>query len=169
MSEPQAKRPTGRPTLYTPELVEEVCDRLSKGEPLTVICQDQHMPCDDTVRNWAASSDELSRAIARARATGFDAIAWRSRQTIRGKMQDEGGESTGDVQRDKAIVDHDLKLLAKWDPKRYGDRVAHVGGGNDDAPIRYKFEGLSDEELERRIAAKEAALTDGDPSDDDAG
>ena len=31
------------------------------------------------------------------------------------------------VQRDKLASETDLKLLAKWDPKRYGDRMALTG------------------------------------------
>jgi hypothetical protein len=45
-------------------------------------------------------------------------IAARTRETARGF-----GDSSGDVQRDKLIIETDLKLLAKWDPKRYGDRL----------------------------------------------
>lgn len=119
----------GRPSKCTDALVEEVVARLSKGEPLAVICRDDHMPCDDTVRAWADVNEEISRAIARARETGHHAIAWRARQTLRGKTEAEGGESTGDVQRDKAIADFDLKLLAKWNPKGYGDRVEHEHSG----------------------------------------
>lgn len=65
-----------------------------------------------------AARPEFSSAIARSRLEGFDAIARRARQTARGR-----GDSTQDVQRDKLIVETDLKLLAKWDPKRYGDRL----------------------------------------------
>jgi hypothetical protein len=48
--------------------------------------------------------------------------------TARGK-----GDSTGEVQRDKLIVETDLKLLAKWSPKRYGDKVTH--SSDPDAPL----------------------------------
>ncbi len=125
----------GRTSTFTRELGAEIAKRLSEGEPLTVICRDAHMPCDDTVRNWAEKDEQFGRDIARARETGFDAIAWRARQTLRGKGPEEGGESTADVQRDKAIAEFDLKLLAKWS-KRYSDKIAHVGGGPDDAPIQ---------------------------------
>lgn len=105
------------PKVYDKEAVaRKVVDGLSVGTPLTVICSDHGMPCDDTVRAWAAENEELSRAIARAREAGHDTIAHRMRQTARGS-----GDSTGDVQRDKLIIETDLKLLAKWDPKRYGD------------------------------------------------
>ena len=124
----------GRPSKFTQALADEVAERLSKGEPLTIICRDDHMPCDDTVRAWAEKDEALSRDIARAREAGHDAIAWRARQTLRGKTEDEGGESTGDVQRDKAIADFDLRLLSKWS-KRYAEKLA-VGGDPDAPPIK---------------------------------
>jgi hypothetical protein len=131
-------KPTGRPSKRTDKVVEEITSRLSKGEPLAVICRDAHIPHDSTVRDWAKLDEALSLAIADARVTGFDTIAHRARLTLRGKTEEHGGESTGDVQRDKAIADFDLKLLSKWDPKRYGDKLAHVGGGDDDAPLKHE-------------------------------
>lgn len=117
--------PGGRPSLYTPEIVEEICDRLSQGEPLEQICRDDHMPASRTVWAWQygtgatkikAIPEEESAAITRAREIGFDQIAYNVMNTARGK-----GDSSGDVQRDKLIVETDLKLLAKWLPKKYGD------------------------------------------------
>jgi hypothetical protein len=89
-----------------------------------------------------AAHEDVSRAIARAREDGFDAIAASVRMTARGK-----GESTADVQRDKLIIDTDIKLLAKWDPKRYGDRMTLAG--DTDAPLQ----GLTDEQVEAKLAA----------------
>ena len=109
-----AKR--GRPTRYTDAIAEEICQRLSEGEPLAQICRDDHMPQRRTVYGWETTQEGLKAHIARAREDGYDAIAQRLRETARG-----AGESTDDVQRDKLIVDTDLKLLAKWS-KRYGDR-----------------------------------------------
>ena len=161
----KAKLPVGRPSAYTPELAEEILLRLSNGEPLAVICRDDHMPCADTVREWGRKDAEFSLAYARARATGFDTIAWRARQTLRGKTAEAGGESTGDVQRDKAIADFDLKLLSKWDPKRYGEKIAHVGGGPGDAPIQYA--NMTAEDRRARIAElqERARAADGSGGD----
>lgn len=157
MSEEAPKR--GRPSEFNDATAIKIIEGLSNGIPLTVICLPDDMPCDDTVRNWMKADPAFNRAIARAREVGFDVIAHRSRLTLRGKTEDEGGESTGDVQRDKAIADHDLKLLAKWDPKRYGDRMKLVGGDKGDAPIQ--FANLSDGDLAARIAQ----LTGGDDED----
>jgi hypothetical protein len=143
---------TGRPSKYTPEIVEEILERLAAGEPLTEICEDDHMPGWRTVYDWEAKHEGLTAAIVRARSYGHDVIAARTRQTARGD-----GDSTGDVQRDKLIIETDLKLLAKWNP-RYADKLAHVGGGSEDAPIRSEssvsLSGLTDDQLRALASIK---------------
>lgn len=121
---------------YTKALADEICERLSRGEPLQHICRDEHMPAARTITDWKKAHPDFAEAFGRARDDGYDAIAHRARQTLRGKGEADGGESTGDVQRDKAIADFDLKLLAKWDPRRYGDKLALTGGSDDDAPLK---------------------------------
>lgn len=121
MTKPKQPKKTGRPSSFSQEIADEICERLAKGEPLTEICLDEHMPAWRTVYDWEKSQPQLSAAIAHARDHGHDAIAARTRQTARGKIEEEGGDSSGDVQRDKLIVETDLKLLAKWDP-RYRDK-----------------------------------------------
>lgn len=116
--------PHGRPSLYTPELAAEICARMSKGETLTEICRDEHMPATRTVSGWKVPYPEFAADFGRARDDGFDAIAQRTRDTARGLA---GSDTTHDYQRDKLIIETDLKLLAKWDPRRYGDRVEHAG------------------------------------------
>lgn len=120
-----------RPSKYTQAVLESIVERLSGGEPMAQICRDDGMPAYRTVKDWIDGKPEVSAAIARARDEGFDAIAARLRETARGQ-----GDSTADVQRDKLIIDTDLKLLAKWDPKRYGDKVQHADsdGNNMQAP-----------------------------------
>ena len=115
----------GRPSKYTPELFAEICERLSKGEPLAQICRDEHMPAERTVRDWKEADAIVSAAIAHAREDGFDAIALEALRIA--------DDKEGEHQRDRLRVDTRLKLLAKWDPKRYGDRVTHQGDSEADA------------------------------------
>lgn len=134
-AKPRAKK-GGRPSLYTAKLVESIAARLSRGEPLAVICRDPGMPTYRSVKNWMDSRPEVSSAIARAREEGFDAIASDcleiaddSRNDWMDRAADEGDEKAlqfnGEhVQRAKLRIETRLKLLAKWDPKRYGDRLA---------------------------------------------
>lgn len=113
-----------KPTLYTPEVAKTILERIANGEPLNWICRDEGMPNPRTVRDWKNQKPDFKQAYADARDVGFDVIAHRARLTMRGKKEEDGGESTGDVVRDKAIAEFDLKLLAKWDP-RYAERMQH--------------------------------------------
>lgn len=128
---PKSEKPAnkgGRPSKCTPELLDEIGRRLGEGEPLTVICEDEGKPDPRTVRRWM-EDPEVSSVIARAREEGEQAIAHRARQTARGE-----GDSTGDVQRDKLIIDTDLKLLAKFNPRKWGDRLQHANDPTDPLP-----------------------------------
>ncbi len=132
-------------SVYTPEIVEEILKRVSDGEPLAQVCRDEHMPHRDTFYDWLKADDELSRRFARARDLGFDMIALdalRIADTTCEGVETEESENGVKVKRSdmlghrKLQVETRLKLLAKWDPKRYGERVAHDHGGQDGNPIK---------------------------------
>ena len=121
----------GRPSLETPETKQLILERIANGEPLAQICRDADMPCMSAVNNWRRADADFDGDFARAREAGHDVIAAGVRDVARG-----GLGSSGDVQRDRLIVETDLKLLAKWD-KRYSDKVKHVGGDDGDNPIAF--------------------------------
>ena len=114
--------------------IDEILERVSTGEMLAPILREPGMPHFTAWYDWCAEDRDLAIAYARARATGFDRIAIMARETARGR-----GESSGDTQRDKLIIETDLKLLAKWDPKRYGDKL--LMSGDADNPIIVQTEG----------------------------
>ena len=122
------------PVSPDPEQIDRVLARISMGEMLAPILSEPGMPHYTAWYDWCRADAELGVAYARARATGWDRIALTARETARGR-----GESTQDVQRDKLIIETDLKLLAKWDPKRYGDKV--LMSGDADNPIVVQTEG----------------------------
>ena len=127
-----AERPLLRKgSIFTKALGEEMLERLSAGEALSWICKDDHMPVVRTVSFWKESYPDFAAGFARARREGWDAIADRLRETARGR-----GDSKGDVQRDRLIIDTDFKLLARWDPQRYGDRteLVHSSDGGPKTP-----------------------------------
>jgi hypothetical protein len=129
-------KPKGVPRVYpskkTPELVADVLERIAKAEPLAAICRDINIH-PTAWYDWCdADPDGLAIAYGRARATGFDVIADNTRSIARG---DTKAGSSSDTQRDKLIIDTDLKLLAKWDPKRYADKYLTEHSGKDGGPI----------------------------------
>lgn len=142
---PQEKPKIGRPSKYTPELAEEICQRLSEGEPLRQICRDEHMPAWQKVYEWMDKDVNLSGAIARAREAGQDAMAEKAYlemyQEPERILSEGGGKiDPGHVQLVKARAEITLKLLAKWNPKRYGDRVELAGDKNNPLHINAQVE-----------------------------
>ena len=113
------------PFEYPPEarqkIVQAVLDGLASGTPLTVICRSEGV-CDDTVRNWADADEDLGRAIARAREAGHDQIALDALRIVDDKDEDPASR--------RVRAETRLKLLAKWNPKKYGDTTTtkHEGG-----------------------------------------
>lgn len=119
----------GRPSSYCPDKAQKIIEQLSDGIPLRVICRQEDMPYWRTVYDWIAKDEVLSAHIARARDLGYDAIAE--------ECLDIADEVSGDytetdkgmvynaehVQRSKLKIETRLKLLAKWNPKKYGDRI----------------------------------------------
>lgn len=110
-----AAKPKGRPTRFTTRLSATICRRLSTGEPLAVICRDSGMPGRRTVLDWRTKRKDFADDYNNARLDGFDAIA-------HGCL-----EIADDIEEDpssrRVRVDTRLKLLSKWDPSRYGDRL----------------------------------------------
>lgn len=133
----QPKR--GRPSLRSSTIAEEIVRRLSgedgKPEPMAVICRDDHMPSVTTVWRWMEEDAEFSKAIARAREVGEEAMLADCIEIAHdgtndyNEQFDKDGQSVGwrlnaeHVQRSKLRIETTLKLLAKWNPKKFGDKV----------------------------------------------
>ena len=64
-----------RPTVYTPEIGEELCRRLSDGSPLGRILRDAGMPARGTVRRWQCERPDFAAAYAGAREDLIEALA----------------------------------------------------------------------------------------------
>jgi hypothetical protein len=135
---PQTKeeKKIGRPSKYTEAIVVSICEQLSEGIPLREICRQEGMPAWRTVYDWMWRDDVLSTAIARARDIGYDKMAeeclYIADNIHMGKKKvftsgaDDDEDSVTVTEEDmlghrKLQIETRLKLLAKFNPKRYGD------------------------------------------------
>jgi hypothetical protein len=57
----------GRPSSYTEEKAEEICERLTEGESLLSMCRRDDMPAIRTVFQWLEKNEEFAHKYARAR------------------------------------------------------------------------------------------------------
>lgn len=157
-------RPLGRPSKYTKKISEQICARLADGEPLRQICRDQKMPAWRTVYDWKAAHPDFAARIASAREAGHDAIAQEcldiADETAHDTLSTEHGDrpNTEWISRSKLRIETRLKLLAKWDPKRYGEKMTQELTGKDGGPIEHRLTEMTDEELEAAIAKAAASV-----------
>ena len=132
----------GRPSLYTPELIEAIAARLSTGETLSSICRDDGMPDRSTIWDWQQKNPDVSQRLARARDIGEEAILEETLHISDDGRRDytvgEDGSAVVNhdhIQRAKLRVDTRLKLLAIWNPKKYGNKVDVNHGGQKGNPF----------------------------------
>jgi hypothetical protein len=144
----EAPKKIGRPSKHTPELAAEICHRISTGEPLLQICKDDRMPERRTVYDWLERIDGLSAQFARAREEGCDAMAEQSLAIMDGEplaVFDEAGNKrydAGSIAWNKNRAEHRLKLLACWNPAKYGSKVAV--GGDPGNPVKVEVQSEAD-------------------------
>lgn len=142
----EPKRPRGRPSSYTPALADEIVLRISNGEPLRQICRDDHMPHWTVVYDWQSANKDFSLRIAHARELGEEAIAQECFEIADNATNDwmeaagpDGGEAyklNGEhIQRSKLRIETRLKLLAKWNPRKWGEKVDLNHGVQPENPL----------------------------------
>lgn len=116
----------GRPSDFTPEIANLICERLADGESLRTICRDDDMPDRGTVRRWLASDEEFRRQYAHAREEQGDVYAER---VVEEAMTAEDA-ATGRLRMDA------LKWAAsKLAPKKYGEKVQQEISGPEGGPV----------------------------------
>jgi len=147
-----------QPSLYTPELATEICERIATGETLRAICREAHMPSWVTVYAWRKANPEFAARLAAARDLGADAIAEQALEiadtTKIGERTEESDDGFKTVREDmlghrKLQIETRLKLLAVWFPRKYGQRIDMTTGG--------ESMNLTPEERTAKLAALAAA------------
>ncbi|MDF0521522.1 hypothetical protein P0R31_30190 [Bradyrhizobium yuanmingense] len=126
-----------RPTEYSPEVVDAICDQMVNGKGLLKICADENMPGRTTIYRWLATNPEFRKRFAEAREALMDFYA----EQILNVAFDESGDVILDqkdgktsavanhakVQRDRLKVDSLKWTAARLFPKRYGDKMELLG------------------------------------------
>lgn len=138
----EGRHPGGRPSIRTPELVEDLLTRLRCGETLRSICRDPAMPGRETVFRWMHQDKEFRDQYAEAREIGLDSMFDEALEIADDTSQDtltdeEGRERLNSewVQRSRLRIDTRKWYLARAMPKKYGEKVEQTLVGDPDRPV----------------------------------
>ncbi len=121
----------GRPPEPVPQgVADEIIEWISQGKTLSDYCRKEGAPCRALVYVWMGKDKDFYGRFARAREVGTDAIAEETLEIVDAppeRIMNESGTGSrvdpGYVAYTKARVEQRMKLLAKWNPKGYGDRL----------------------------------------------
>lgn len=141
------KHPGGRPSEYTLEVALEICSRVSNGQSLRTICRDDSMPAKESVLTWLVKHPEFLAHYTQARVEAADAMAeeiidicddgtndWMIANA--GTENEKTVMNSEHVQRSRLRVDTRKWLMAKLQPKKYGEKIDHNHEGGLTVNIR---------------------------------
>lgn len=146
----------GRPSIYTQELADKICDRIATSEMgLEQVLEeirltDGEAPGSTTIYRWLEEKPEFREQSARARRMQAELLHDRAQiaaqtpligHSVKDSAKDGRTTTTGDnVERSKLIVQTMLKRAGQLDPKKYGDKVQTEISGPEGAPLTLKVE-----------------------------
>lgn len=141
----------GRPTDYSPELSDLICERLAQGESMRSIARDDSMPAMSTLFKWLRIHTEFAQQYAIAKEESADALVDDMLDIADNQveqplivdglpMQVDGKlvmvKDAVSVNHARLRVDARKWAASKLKPKKYGDKVTqeHTGAGG--GPIK---------------------------------
>ena len=141
----------GRPSDFTPELGDLICDLLAEGVSLRKVCTNKNMPDKSTVFRWLRTHDQFRDQYTRAKEEAADALAEEIIDIADDDTQDYRTVKRGEkefeevnhehINRSRLRIDTRKFLMAKMKPKRYGEKLDLTTDGKElPAPI---FGGMS--------------------------
>jgi hypothetical protein len=122
----------GRPTDYTKELVEEICDKIATGSMgLKKLCKENtHWPSHETIYQWLRKHESFADLYTKAKKDQVRALVEDildiSDDSSRDTTYKENGEEALDrewVARARLRVDTRKWIAAKLVPRMYGDNM----------------------------------------------
>jgi hypothetical protein len=125
----------GRPSLYSQQLVDEICERIALGETLRSICLDNHIPDRITVLRWLKKYPDFRNQYAQAREDQADTFA---EEII------DIGRTAGDAQLGRLQMDALKWASSKIAPKKYGDKVEHEVNSTQKLNLTFTIGGRDD-------------------------
>ena len=146
----------GRPTDYTKDIADKICEQLAMGISMRTVSRDDSFPAMSTMFKWLREHKEFSEQYEKAKQESTDAMAedildiadngtndWIERENKDGSTYEVVNNDA--IQRSRLRVDTRKWLMAKMRPKKYGDHIDVTSGGEKVNP----YAGLTIDELKK--------------------
>jgi len=144
----------GRPSEYSDSLATEIVDWIAEGKTLREFCRQDGRPHYLTVYDWLDKDESFSQRFARARLVGEEVIHQECLEIADTPksgaiVTDKDGvieTKTADMlEHRKLQIYTRLQLLAKWNPKKYGDKVQQEVTGANGGPVEFVTKSILEE------------------------
>jgi hypothetical protein len=117
---------------FSQTVFDAICNRMAEGESLRAICKTTGMPNKRTVMRWLEKSEELQTQYSEAQRLRaecyFDEII-------------DIADSRSDPQKTRVQIDARKWVLARMNPKKYGDKFTQELTGADGGPVALVLNG----------------------------
>lgn len=128
LGNPLKPKPKGRPSLYTEALADEIVERMTRGESMVKIADDDHMPDRPTIYRWMDRNPAFATRCTRAREGLADYLVDEIERLARTANKDN-------LEIIKLQISVAQWRAMKMAPKQYGDRRVTEVTGKDGGPI----------------------------------
>lgn len=134
----------GRPSTYSTDITDEICERIAIGQSLRTITSDERMPAMSTIFKWIREHEEFSKHYAIAKAEQAEALTEEMLDIVDSAANPllvEGVPLVIDgkpvmivdapsVNHARLKVDTRKWLASKLKPKKYGEKLELSGDEN---------------------------------------
>lgn len=136
---PTTPKKNGRPTKYSDKLADRICQKIAEGYSVRSICKEKDMVSMQTLFRWLRENDKFREQYVRAckersyaQAEEIIDIADNATNDYMEKLEGDGYIfNSENVQRSRLRIDTRKWLMAKMNPKVYGDKLDMTTNGND--------------------------------------
>ena len=117
----------------SPEVAAEICAWIAEGKTYADLRRSNpdRYAHKTEIGRWRKADPEFDAAYLEARDLGFDVIAEDVLNIVDAKVDDPACR--------RVRAEYRLKLLAKWDPRRYGDKIQTEHSGSMEVVTKFKL------------------------------
>jgi hypothetical protein len=158
-----SKGKPGRPSTFSQEMADRICEALAGGTSLRQICLADDVPHMATVMRWLGDQQGFREQYARAREMQADAIfdeilhiadtpliGTKTKESSDGKIETMTADM---IEHRRLQVDARKWLAGKLQPKKYGDKISTEVSGPDGGPMQVATANISHRDRARALAS----------------